>query len=214
MHWNPVVPVSAAAALAGIFALCACTSAATAIPTSPGPAVASSQPGSQDGTTPASGRPAGRQATTSGGLVHITGYSDNDGPKSTAILTGEIGDFGQAVRTYANGTTQQTYNQLNLAFTHGSFQLSIANLEANLVTDFTRHFPSNTKTCSGIVTTTATAPIIGGSGTGAYKGIRGSFKMTITVAEVDSWPKCSIAGPDVLLAEDIFITGSGIVSFS
>jgi hypothetical protein len=130
--------------------------------------------------------------------VQITGYSDNDGPKSTVILTGEIGDFGQAERTYANGTTEQNYNQLDLTLTHGSFDLSIANLEHNLVAAFTQHFPSNTRTCSGIVTTTATAPIVAGSGAGAYKGIRGSFKMTITIAEVDPWPKCSIAGPDVL----------------
>jgi len=37
--------------------------------------------------------------------------------------------------------------------------------------------------------------------------------MIVTIAEVDSWPKCPVAGPDVLLAEDIFITGSGTVSF-
>ncbi len=47
-----------------------------------------------------------------------------------------------------------------------------------------------------------------GSGTGAYKGISGTFQMTITIYEVDSWPKCS-----ALLAQDIFMTGSGTVSF-
>ena len=44
----------------------------------------------------------------------ITGYSSNDGPKSTAILTGAVGDFGEAVRIYAHGTIEKEYNQLDL----------------------------------------------------------------------------------------------------
>jgi hypothetical protein len=98
MHGKRLVPMPAIAALAGILVLCGCSSAAPA--TSP--------PGSMAATAPASGRPAGRQASTSGGLVHVTGYSDNDGPKSTVILTGEIGDFGQAVRASADGTPSST----------------------------------------------------------------------------------------------------------
>jgi len=78
------------------------------------------------------------------------------------------------MRTYANGSTQQ-YNRLNLAFTHGSFRLSIAGLEHNLVSTFGR-FPSNASTCSGIVTVTATTPIVASSGTGAYKGISGTSR--------------------------------------
>jgi hypothetical protein len=202
MHRNLLVPASAIAAVAGLLALCGCAPAAT-----------NASASGSEGTTPsASGHPAGRPALMSGGLVHLTGYSDNDGPKSTVILTGQIGDFGEAVRTYANGTTEQQYNQLNLAFTHGSFQLSIARLETDLVSAF-GHFPTSTSTCSGIVTATAMTPIVAGSGTGAYQGISGDFTMTVTVAEVDAWPRCAVAGADVLLSEDIFLTGSGNVSF-
>lgn len=202
MRRTRLVPVSAIAAVAGVLVLCGCTPAATKASTS----------GTEGATSSTAGRPAGRPASTSGGLVHITGYSDNDGPRSTVILTGEIGDFGEAVRTYANGRIEQQYNQLNLAFTHGSFQLGIARLEANLVRAF-GHFPTSTSTCSGIVTATAKTPIVAGSGTGAYQGISGDFTMTVTVAEVDAWPKCPLAGADVLLSEDIFLTGSGNVSF-
>ena len=183
MRKNQVVPVLAIAAVAGVLVLCGCTPAATKASTS----------GSQGATPAATGHAAGRPAGTSGGLVHITGYSDNDGPKSTVILTGGIGDFGQAVRTYANGTTEQQYNQLNLSFTHGTFQLSIARLEANLVSAF-GHFPASTSTCSGVVTATASTPVVAGFGTGAYKGISGGFTMTVTVAEVDASPKCPVAG--------------------
>jgi hypothetical protein len=55
----------------------------------------------------------------------------------------------------------------------------------------------------------AAALVVVGSGTGAYKGISGNFKLTITINEVDSWPKCTS-----LLAESIYTSGSGPVSFS
>jgi hypothetical protein len=69
MHRKRLVPVSGIAALAGVLVLCGCTSAATTTSTSPSPGV----------TTSTSGRPAGRQTPTYGGLGHITGYSDSDG---------------------------------------------------------------------------------------------------------------------------------------
>ena len=194
MNGKHLVPV--AAALAGALALCGCASAATKTPTPHSPVA-----------TSASGRPAGPQASTPRGPVQITGYSDNDGPKSAVGLTGTIGDFGEAVRTYAHGTIEHEYNQLDVVITRGSFELGIAGIESNLVRAFD-HFPSNTRTCSGIVTAQGTAPIVAGSGTGAYKGFSGTFLMTITIHEVDSWPQCN-----ALLAQDIFMSGSGTASF-
>ncbi len=188
------------AAVAGILMMTACASAATKTSTS-------GSPGATHTSPPTSANPAGPQASRARGPVQITGYSDNDGPKSTVILTGAIGDFGEAMRTYAHGKIERNYNQLDLTITHGSFQLSIAGIENDLVSAF-RHFPSNTSTCSGIVTATGTTPIVAGSGTGAYKGISGNFTTTVTIHEVDSWPKCN-----ALLAQDVFITGSGTVSF-
>jgi hypothetical protein len=38
------------------------------------------------------------QATV-GSTVHLTDYTDNDGPTSTVILAGVIGDYGTAVRS-------------------------------------------------------------------------------------------------------------------
>ena len=192
-----LVSVFAVAASAGALLAGGCASAAAKSPAA----------GGTSATTPAAaGGPAGPQASTARGPVQISGYSGNDGPKSTVVLTGVIGDFGEAVRTYANGTKE--YSQLDLALTHGSFRLSIAGMESNLVSAFS-HFPSNTKTCSGIVTATGTTPIVAGSGTGAYQGISGNFSMTITIHEVDSWPKCR-----ALLAQTIYIAGVGAVSFS
>jgi hypothetical protein len=186
--------------LAGLLMIGGCASAATNTSTAGSPDAAHTSP-----STAAS--PAGPQASRASGPVQITGYSNNDGPESTVILTGAIGDVGVAVRTYANGKIERNYNQLDLTVTHGSFRLSIAGLENDLVSAF-RSFPSNTSTCSGMVTVTGMTPIVAGSGTGAYKGISGTFKTTITIHEVDSWPKCT-----GFLAEEIFTAGSGTVSF-
>ena len=192
--------VFAVTALAGLLLVGGCASVTTKTSTS-------HSPGAAHVSSSTSASPAGPQASMARGPVQISGYSDNDGPKSTVILTGAIGDFGEAIRTYANGKIERNYNQLGLTLTHGSFRLNIAGIENNLVRAFS-HFPSNTSTCSGIVTATGTAPIVAGSGTGAYKTISGNFQMAITIHEVDSWPKCI-----ALLAEDIFITGSGTVAF-
>jgi hypothetical protein len=123
------------------------------------------------------------------------------------VLTGVIGDYGEGVRTYANGMIEKQYNQLDLIVTHGSFRLNIVGIENQLLSAFS-HFPSNTSTCSGIVTATGTTPIVDGSGTGAYKGISGNFNMTVTVHQVDSWPKCN-----PLLSQTIVTSGSGTVTF-
>ena len=47
-----------------------------------------------------------------------------------------------------------------------------------------------------------------GSGTGAYKEISGTFKMTITVDEVDSLSNCKAH-----LSQTIVTSGSGSVSY-
>jgi hypothetical protein len=155
---------------------------------------------------------AGPQIPKAGGVVQLTTYQDNDGPTSTAVLTGAIGDYGKAVRTYANGTVVQQYNRLDLVVSHGSFELEIAGLEQSLVRAFGL-FPTDLKSCSGIEVVHATAPIAAGSGTGAYKGITGSFKLTVTINEVDSWPRCPRTGQG-LLTETVFGVGEGNVSLS
>jgi hypothetical protein len=145
------------------------------------------------------------------GAVHISAYSDNDGPTSFTVLTGAIGDYGKAIRTYAGGHVEQNYNRLDLAVSHGSFQLEIAGLEQSLVSGADQ-LPTDLNTCSGSFVVHATTPIVPGSGTDAYKGISGSFNLIVTVNEVDSWPKCPTTG-QTLITQTVFVTGSGLVSF-
>ena len=145
-----------------------------------------------------------------GGTVGFTDYTDNDGPNSTVILTGAIGDFGGAVSVHPDGTVDPDHrSQLKLALRDGSFRIGIADLDKKFVGAM-RTFPPNTSTCSGTVTVAATARIVAGSGTGSYRRISGAFDLTLTLAEVDAKTKCTTSS--ALLKESIVTAGTGTVS--
>jgi hypothetical protein len=54
-------------------------------------------------------------------------------------------------------------------------------------------------------------PIVAGSGSGAYRGIRGSFPVTLTLNEVEARP-CR-PSPGAFRAQLITMAGSGTISF-
>jgi hypothetical protein len=156
--------------------------------------------------------PAGPHVPKSGGIVRITGYSDNDGPTSSVVVTGVIGDYGKAIRTNSPGSSDAEYNELDLHLTRGSFGLNIAHLESELGAAISGHFPTNAITCSGEVIVSGGAAIYSGSGTGAYRGLSGTLAMTITINEVESAPRCPDTDTSPFLAQSVFIDGSGKVS--
>jgi hypothetical protein len=153
------------------------------------------------------------RAPASGGSVFFTAYQNDDLPGATVVLSGAIGDFGAAVSILPNGTVDPEHSsQLRLALTKGSFRIVIGPLHAKLLNALS-HASYNLRTCSGHVAVTGQAPVVAGSGTGAYKGIRGGFKLTITGNEVDAKPGCQPFSGSALLAQSIFIAGLGTVSF-
>jgi hypothetical protein len=151
-------------------------------------------------------------AAASGGRVYFTSYEDDDLPGTTVVLSGAIGDFGAGVSVFPDGKVNpEDSSQFKLALTQGSFRIVIGPLQAQFERA-ANHAPYNRTTCSGHATVTGAAPVVAGSGTGAYKGISGSFKLTVTGNEVDGKPGCQpFSAP--LLAQSIFVTGSGTVSF-
>lgn len=168
-------------------------------------------------------RPAGGTATTAahgsvpaktaaaGGTVGFTDFTDNDGPKATVILTGAIGDFGQATSVHPDGTVDPEHGgQLGLTLRYGSFRVNIGDLHQRFVKAM-RHFPSNVSTCSGTVTVAGAVPIVTGSGTGSYRGISGGFHLTLTLAEVDARANCNASS--AFLRQSVVTAGSGTVSF-
>ena len=180
--------LTSAVALALTVAVTGCASAASATAAS-----------TTTTTTPAPGR-----------NTHITLYSVNsDGPTFHAIVTGGVGDHGQAVSVYPDGRIDPDHrNDLRLELTRGSFLLNGAVLDERFVTAF-RHWRDNPATCSGSATVTAQAPVVTGSGTGAYQGITGSFTLTATVDEIDVKSGCTATG--TFIAQVIVISGSGTV---
>ena len=153
---------------------------------------------------------AGTAATHS---VHLVAYTPNDGPDVTAIVTGAIGDYGEGVSVYPNGTVDPEHNsEFELRLSRGTFRLAEAALDQKFISAFLHAFPTDAATCSGTVSVTGTLPIVPGSGTGAYRGVRGSFTVSMTVDEVDArGADCN--GTGAFLSQVIVITGPGTVSF-
>lgn len=146
------------------------------------------------------------------GTSNIMLYSINsDGPDFRAIVTGAVGDYGPAVTVLPDGKVDpQHTSEMELNLHHGSFRLNIAAI-AKDVTSAYRHWPVNKATCSGSITFTAKAPVVAGSGTGAYAGITGSYTVTVTVDEVDVKPVCDGTSP--FISQVILLNGAGTLSY-
>ena len=190
MFRNRFVAVLAIAAFAGVLMAAGCVSAATKSPVA---AAAST-----------------RAAAATGGTANIMIYGVNtDGAYFHAIVSGAIGDYGPAVSIYPNGQVDPAHNsQELLRLAHGSFRLSIAAVEKTFLKVREPVYP---KTCTDHIKVTGTTPIVAGSGTGVYTGIRGSFAVTLTLNEVEARP-CQ-PSPGAFRAQLITVSGSGTISF-
>jgi hypothetical protein len=192
MHTNRFVAMLAIAAFAGVLVTAGCVSAAA--------------------KPPAAATASARAAAASGGTATIMIYGVNtDGAYWHAIVSGVIGDYGSAVSIYPNGRVDPAHNsEMALRLTGGSFRLSIAALIKAFVKAAARE-PIYPKTCSDLIRVTGTTPIVAGSGTGAYRGIRGSFPVTLTLNEVEARP-CQ-PSPGAFRAQLITVVGSGTISY-
>ena len=162
--------------------------------------------------SPAAATASARPAAATGGKANIIIYGVNtDGAYWRAIVSGVIGDYGWAVSIYPSGSVDPAHNsELELRLIHGSFRLSIAALDKAFVT-VAAHEPIYPKTCSDLIRVTGTTPIVASSGTGAYRGIRGSFPVTLTLNEVEARPCRS--SPGAFRAQLITVAGSGTIAF-
>jgi len=193
---------AAAAVLAGVLALTGCATGpkASASPGTRATATKTTKATEASATTVA---PASRQA-------NIMVYSINsDGPDLRAVVTGAVGDYGPAVTVHPDGTVDPSHSsELELKLTGGSFRLSIADIDRKFV-KAASHEPIYPRTCSDYMNVTAPAPIVAGSGTGAYQGITGSFRLTMTADEVEKKP-CQPAA--AFQWQVIVLAGHGTVS--
>jgi hypothetical protein len=144
------------------------------------------------------------------GRANIVLYSINsDGPGFRAIIGGAVGDYGPAVTLDPDGKVDAEHgSEMKLNLTRGSFRLSIAGLDKKFVAAAS-HEPIYPATCSDLLSVSAAVPIVAGSGTGAYRGISGSFSLTATLHEVEATP-CQHA--NAFLRQAIIVSGPGTVS--
>ena len=193
MRRNRFVPILATAAFAGALVTGGCISAAA-------------------GPSPAAATASARTAAATGGKANIVIYGVNtDGAYWHAIVSGVIGDYGPAVSIYPNGNVDPAHDsEMELRLTHGSFQLSIAALDKAFIKAGS-HAPIYPRTCTDLISVTGTTPIVAGSGTGAYRGIRGAFPVTLTLNEVEARP-CQ-PSPGAFRAQLITVAGSGTIWF-
>jgi hypothetical protein len=131
-------------------------------------------------------------------------------------ITGAIGDYGKSVKVNATGKPDPngTYSLARLQ--HGAIVLNTSKLKKQIQVASERARP-DLASCSLQGSTTATVPII--SGTGLYAGISGSVRLKFTFAELagryTTGPhkgKCNL--PQGPIAQWASIIGSGTVNFS
>jgi hypothetical protein len=141
-----------------------------------------------------------------GGVVHVYEVSASiASPVATDVLTGAITDHG---KDHSGVAGKGTINKIDLS--KGSFEVNIAK--------FVSHHPPpvDPKTCSFADSFTASAPIVKGTGTGAYAGIRGTFKVTVTNAGILpklKSGKCNESPNATPVAGVSWAKGSATVSF-
>jgi hypothetical protein len=159
-------------------------------------------------------------STVTNGTVHVFDYGDGSGVGGTVVLTGAIGDSGSADSIDANGTPDaQNNTEVLLALVQGSFAISVVGLDKKIGSAFNKVEP-NARTCSAYLVVTGSTPIVAGSGTGAYTGIRGGFTLTFTFAAIGSkYPsgkhagQCNNSNNSPSVGQAQFVTGWGTVSF-
>jgi hypothetical protein len=105
--------------------------------------------------------------TRAGGTVHA--YEADAGKAGAIILTGAITDHGtdQSVPGHPN------YGKLVLS--KGSFEINPSRIG---------NIPLDPNTCVSAGSASGQVPIVKGTGTGAYRGIRGTFQTTVTSAAI------------------------------
>ncbi|MGH2412065.1 MAG: hypothetical protein ACRDGS_17115, partial [Chloroflexota bacterium] len=107
--------------------------------------------------------------------VYVTPNNTGGGP---IVITGAIGDFGKTQAINKNGTSNPNGNFVKITLKKGTFEVDSTALNA-----LNKMQPTvNPMTCSGSLS--ATEPVTLFNGTGLYKGISGTVKITENFAFV------------------------------
>jgi hypothetical protein len=98
------------------------------------------------------------------GVVHVYEYSPPTDVPGRVILTGAIFDHGLD----RGGVAGPNHTYRKLVLTKGSFEINVGKIKV--------HQHLDTRSCTLLVLGSGPAPIVKGSGTGAYQGITGTSR--------------------------------------
>jgi hypothetical protein len=150
-----------------------------------------------------------------GGKIGIF-VSPTNGAVSKIMIAGVIGDFGKAISIDKNGKVDANGNYVKIKLQKGTFEVNSVKLDKAI---------NNTKpninkaTCSVYLTKSHTVTLF--NGTGAYAGISGTPKITVSFAFIGPRVKsgkhkgqCNMKNNAKPLSEFQSIQGGGSISFS
>lgn len=137
---------------------------------------------------------------------------NSDGANFNALATGVVGDYGSAETVLPDGTVDPEHSsELALNLARGSFRLSIVPIAHDLAIAQQRA-TSNPGNCSLAYHFTAPAPVVPGTGTGAYQGITGGFAVTVELDEVHPRDASGCELTATPLSELVVLDGTGTVT--
>jgi hypothetical protein len=147
------------------------------------------------------GGPAAGAGKPAGGVVHV--YEVDPSLNSSVgniILTGAISDHGKDHIGVAKNINK-------LVLSKGSFEVDVAKLNPPTRLD--------AKSCAFTSSGSGVVPIVSGSGTGAYRGLTGTTKATLTLIGVLPKTKSGACNQKAApLAGFAWVKASGRVSFT
>jgi hypothetical protein len=155
-------------------------------------------------------------STPAGGPVRLFATPGNGG-SATIVITGAIGDYGNALNVNKNGTADPKGNYVKVTLHKGTFEINSTTLNAK-TNSLGSQTPIDKATCS--MEASASAPVTLLDGTGLYKGITGTLNVTITEAFIlpvytsgKNKGQCNESQNAQPVADYGSIVGSGTVSF-
>jgi hypothetical protein len=114
-------------------------------------------------------------ATPTGGPIQLSASVDN-GPTEKIVFAGAIGDWGHIQTVDKNGKPNENGHFEKATLKKGTFVIDATALDKNWAG--LRPQVANDATCSAGIANTASVKLF--NGTGLYKGISGTVKVTVT----------------------------------
>ena len=152
-------------------------------------------------------------ATPAGGAIHVLGTSNGLGTGGVIEVTGAIGDHGTTRTVNKAGKTDGNGAYVLLKLSQGTILLNKSKLDQAINHAFGKA-SANQATCS--IEVSGTGPVTFISGTGLYKGITGTARITVAIGFTfprTASGKCNESNSATPTSSLQLVSGDGSVHF-